>query len=79
MAGNVHWRESAVAMGGSELSPLRTEMRDVFRFSAPLGVLGRVAEVLVLRRYMQALLLERNAVIREIAESELWRKYVVGL
>ena len=32
----------------------RTEMRDVFCFAAPLGVLGRVAEGLVLRRYMAA-------------------------
>ena len=53
-----------------------TEMRDVFRFAAPWGVLGRVAEILVLRRYMQALLRERNTVVRQVAESEAWRKYV---
>ncbi len=56
------------------LSRDETEMRDVFSFAAPLGVLGRLVEVAVLRRYMQALLRERNAVIREIAESEAWRK-----
>jgi ligand-binding SRPBCC domain-containing protein len=55
-----------------------TEMRDQFRFSAPLGPLGRLAEVIVLRRYMRALLAERNAVIRQVAESksEDWRKYL---
>jgi hypothetical protein len=53
-----------------------TEMRDVFCFEAPLGVLGRMAEILVLRRYMQALLRERNAVIREIAESQTWQQYL---
>lgn len=58
------------------LSRDETEMRDVFSFAAPLGILGRLAEVAVLRRYMQALLRERNAVIREIAESEAWRKYL---
>jgi ligand-binding SRPBCC domain-containing protein len=58
------------------VSPDETEMRDVFRFAAPLGILGRLAEFAVLRRYMQALLGERNAVIREIAESPAWRKYV---
>jgi ligand-binding SRPBCC domain-containing protein len=58
------------------LSRDETEMRDVFSFAAPLGVLGRLAEVVVLRRYMQALLRERNAVIRQIAESEAWRKYL---
>jgi ligand-binding SRPBCC domain-containing protein len=46
-----------------------TEMRDVFRFAAPFGPLGLLVEWAVLRRYMRALLLERNAVIREFAES----------
>ena len=54
----------------------RTEMRDVFCFAAPLGVLGRMAEVLVLRRYMAALLRERNIVVKRVAESEDWRRYV---
>ena len=58
------------------LSPDETEMRDVFRFAAPLGILGRVAEFAVLRRYMRSLLRERNAVIREIAESAVWRQYL---
>lgn len=56
----------------------RTQMRDVFRFAAPLPILGRIAEALLLRRYMQSLLHERNAVIQQIAESpiEAWRQYV---
>jgi ligand-binding SRPBCC domain-containing protein len=58
------------------LSRDETEMRDIFCFAAPLGVLGRLAERAVLRRYMQALLGERNATIREIAESPEWRKYL---
>jgi ligand-binding SRPBCC domain-containing protein len=60
------------------LSPDETEMRDVFRFAAPLPVLGRLAEAAVLRRYMRALLRERNAVVKEIAESTLWRKYLAS-
>ena len=40
-----------------------TEMRDVFRFAAPLGRIGRIVEIAVLRRYMARLLNERNAVI----------------
>ena len=58
------------------LSSGETEMKDVFFFSAPLPVLGRVAEIVVLRRYMQALLHERNVAIKRIAESGEWRKYV---
>ena len=53
-----------------------TEMRDLFRIAAPLPVLGTVAEILFLRRYMLALLRERNAVIKRVAESSEWQRYV---
>jgi hypothetical protein len=52
-----------------------TEMKDVFCFAAPLPVLGRVAEVTFLGSYMRALLSERNAALKRIAESEEWRRY----
>jgi len=58
------------------LSSGETEMRDVFCFAAPLWLLGRLAELAVLHRYMQALLQERNAVIRQIAESWEWQRYL---
>lgn len=58
------------------LSPTETEMRDVFVFSAPLPILGLLAEYLFLRRYMRNLLCERNAAIKQIAESNEWRKYI---
>ncbi|HXR16017.1 MAG TPA: SRPBCC family protein [Terriglobales bacterium] len=58
------------------LSPDETEMRDVFRFAAPLPVLGRVAEIAFLCRYMQALLRERNALVKQIAESAAWQTYL---
>ena len=54
----------------------QTVMTDVFRFAAPLPILGRIAEVIVLRRYMTNLLRERNEVIKKIAESEEWRCYL---
>lgn len=53
-----------------------TVLRDDFRFAAPLGVLGRMAETLVLRRYMTRFLQRRNAVIRRVAESEEWREFL---
>lgn len=58
------------------LSADETEMKDVFCFAAPLGVFGQLAEFAVLRRYMRGLLLERNAAIRQIAESPEWRNYL---
>ena len=62
-------------LAGSDGSP-GTEMRDVFRFSAPLGPLGWLAERLVLRSYMQNLLRERNLVIKQVAESNDWKLYL---
>lgn len=55
-----------------------TEMRDVFCFASPVPLLGRMVEWLVLRDYMKALLEERNAVIKQIAESPDWRKYLTA-
>ena len=55
-----------------------TEMRDRFCFSAPLPVLGWLAERLVLERYMTKLLRERNEVIRQVAESARWAEFLPG-
>src|ERR1700731_4390101 len=53
-----------------------TEMKDLFRLAAPLPILGPLAEALFLRRYMLSLLRERNAVIKQIAESSDWQRYL---
>jgi ligand-binding SRPBCC domain-containing protein len=53
-----------------------TEMKDVFCFAAPLAVLGRIAEVMFLRRYMRTLPHERNVVLKRIAEPADCRKYL---
>jgi ligand-binding SRPBCC domain-containing protein len=45
-----------------------TNMRDLLVFAAPLGVLGLLAEALVLQRYLERLLVGRAAVIKEAAE-----------
>lgn len=55
-----------------------TEMKDDFLIAAPLPLLGLVAESLFLRRYMLGLLRERNAVIKRVAESGEWKKYLPG-
>jgi len=55
-----------------------TWMRDVLRFAAPLGPLGWVAERAVLRNYLGHFLLQRNEVIKVVAESAEgdWKKYL---
>ncbi len=49
--------------------PSGTLMIDLFTFRAPLGILGRLAEVLFLTRYMKGLLLTRNRYLKEVAEA----------
>ena len=44
--------------------------------AAPLPILGPLAEILFLRRYMLMLLRERNTVIQQIAESSDWQRYL---
>jgi ligand-binding SRPBCC domain-containing protein len=44
-------------------------MRDVFVFESPLGLLGKLANTLVLKKYMTELLAERNRVIKVTAET----------
>ncbi len=46
-----------------------TIMRDVFVFQSPLGLLGKLANRLVLKKYMTELLAERNRVIKVTAET----------
>jgi ligand-binding SRPBCC domain-containing protein len=58
------------------LSATKTEMVDVFVFSAPFGLLGRIAELALLKAYMRSLLRERNTVLREIVESPEWQEYL---
>jgi ligand-binding SRPBCC domain-containing protein len=46
-----------------------TTMLDVFEYESPLGPLGRLADVLFLRRYMTGLLESRNRHIKALAEA----------
>jgi ligand-binding SRPBCC domain-containing protein len=50
-----------------------TLMTDVFDYESPLGVLGRLADLVFLENYMKKLLEKRNETIKEFAESEKWR------
>jgi ligand-binding SRPBCC domain-containing protein len=53
-----------------------TVMRDIMQFEAPFGWLGRIAERALVEDHMRSLLLRRNQFIKQVAESEEWRKYL---
>jgi ligand-binding SRPBCC domain-containing protein len=50
-----------------------TIMIDIVDFETPYGILGKLINSLYLKNYMEKLLLKRNAVIKEYAESNKWK------
>ena len=50
-----------------------TVMRDIFQFTSPLGVLGQLADALVLSAYMRRFLIQRGAVVKHYAETDAWQ------
>ena len=48
-------------------------MKDTFEFHSPYGVFGNFFNKLVLTNYMKKLLVARNQVIKEYAESDKWK------
>ena len=65
-----HWFEANAAG--------HTVMRDAFEYDAPLGGLGRIAEWGFLTRYMRRLLTKRNEVVKRVAESDEWERYLAA-
>ena len=54
-----------------------TLMKDVFDFTSPGGIVGRAMDGLLLNSYMRRLLEERNRVIKEIAEGDVWKQFLI--
>jgi ligand-binding SRPBCC domain-containing protein len=52
----------------------RTVMKDRFYFESPGWILGRVINKIILTRYLRNLLTKRNQMIKEVAESEQWKR-----
>ena len=55
-----------------------TVMKDKFYFESPGGILGVLANRLVLIQYLQRLLVKRNQIIKEMAEGEKWKQILNG-
>lgn len=49
-------------------------MNDVFEFHSPFGILGKLADQMILVRYLYALLQKRNHVIKDFAETDQWNR-----
>ncbi len=53
-----------------------TLMTDYFDYKSPFGILGKLADKLFLKKYMMELLIERNRIVKEFAESDKWKKII---
>jgi ligand-binding SRPBCC domain-containing protein len=53
-----------------------TLMKDHFQFESPYGLLGSLVNLLVLKSYLRSLLVKRNSVIKQIAESGNWKEFL---
>ena len=51
----------------------KTIMKDSFKFSSPYGIFGRIFNALVLTNYLKKLLVDRNKIIKEFAETAQWK------
>ena len=56
--------------------PTGTLMRDRFDFTSPLGILGKTADWIFLTSYMRRFIARRNEVLKQLAESAEWGRYL---
>ena len=54
-----------------------TLLIDLLHFEAPYGIMGRWLNALYLTNYMKKLLEQRNRTIKEVAESDRWKRLLI--
>lgn len=59
-----------------EEHPEGTLMGDRFESASPVGILGRVADRLCVTAYMRRFIVRRNAVLKRLADSSDWGRYL---
>lgn len=50
-----------------------TLMKDIFDYTSPLGILGKLADFIFLEKYMTQLLEQRNLTLKQVAEDGRWK------
>jgi ligand-binding SRPBCC domain-containing protein len=53
-----------------------TIMTDQFDYTSPLGILGKFADFLFLKRYLAKFIKERNQFIKVYAETDKWKEII---
>lgn len=52
----------------------QTTMIDTFEFASPLGLVGKAVDTMILKKYMENFLADRNETIKEFAETDKWKQ-----
>ena len=53
-------------------------MNDIFEFQSPFGIFGKIFNELILTKYLRKLLIDRNNVIKDFAETDKWKTLLNG-
>ncbi len=53
-----------------------TLMRDVIEFAAPFGWAGRIVDALVLQHHLRRFLIQRNEILKRVAEGSSWERFI---
>lgn len=54
-----------------------TILIDKINFETPYGMIGKIANSIFLRSYLEKFLVKRNAVIKEYAETQKWKAVLI--
>ena len=49
-------------------------MKDIFSFQSPFGFIGRFIDRIILTKYLTKLLIKRNNIIKQFAETSKWKE-----
>lgn len=55
-----------------------TIMKDIFNFQSSFGFLGKLLDKYLLTKYLTELLIQRNKIIKEFAETQKWKIILNG-
>jgi ligand-binding SRPBCC domain-containing protein len=56
--------------------PEGTRMDDEIYYEVPYGLIGKLANIVFLEKYLRKLLEQRNNTIQQIAETDEWKKFL---
>ena len=76
MRGRRRWRGDCAGADVISSAADVSERERAVCFEAPGGPLGRLVDRLLLTRYLERFLLERNRMLKQVAESDEWKRFL---